>query len=88
MTIEIKRMWPTGPLRQWSNDPVHRNSWNLYQCNSSHGFVGSYVCDDCREPVVGVYRQKRSEKWLCKACHVATGGSKHTPTIKRSPKSA
>jgi len=36
------------------------------------GFGGSYVCDGCAEPVVGVYRVihrvQRRESWLCASC--------------------
>lgn len=69
MTIEVKRMWESGPLRQFS-DQREASTWNRYQSATLDGFAGQYVCDDCQQPVVGVYRQKSGAKWYCKACHV------------------
>jgi len=70
MAIETKRMWETGPLRQWANErPAGKSSWTRYENGNLVGFAGPYVCDDCLQPVVGVYRQKGGAKWICRGCY-------------------
>lgn len=66
--MEIRRMWEGGPLRQFS-DKREATSWHRYQSPILEGYAGQYVCDDCQEAVVGVYRQKSTGKWLCRACY-------------------
>jgi hypothetical protein len=39
-----KRMWPGGPLRQFS-ETRGSASWTPYDTG---GYVGCYVCDTCR----------------------------------------
>ena len=56
----ITRMWKEGPLRCQRSDA---------------DFSGSYVCDGCQVPTVGVYRVKQwchgQIQWLCAACRGA-----------------
>ncbi len=56
------RMWHGGPLRRWS--PVRTASCQMPL--ASGGYGGSYLCDGCQKPVVGIYRAR--EAWLCAAC--------------------
>jgi hypothetical protein len=69
-TIELKRMWIGGPLREWS--PVQVRSFISL---GNGGFGGRYVCDDCLKPVTGVYRvtgaQNGGYKWQCAGCKEA-----------------
>ena len=62
----IKQMWSNGPLRQWSDKPT--SSWSPYD---GVGYVGPYVCSECRRDVVGVYRHH--DGWKCgrQACNRA-----------------
>jgi len=61
--IELRRMWPGGPLRQWS-ERRHGNFIPLH----SGGFAGRYCCDQCRKPCAGVYRVIHASRWLCGPC--------------------
>ena len=61
--IEIKRSWKDGPLRECS-DLRERGSWTPY---ATGGFSGSYICDKCHNPSVGLYRTK-SGVWVCASC--------------------
>ena len=62
--IEIKRMWDGGPLREWS--PSNPDHHLMYYAKG--GYVGSYVCDFCRNPCNGVYHIKNSDSWTCGSC--------------------
>lgn len=62
---EIRRMWKGGPLRRWAEErPL--SSWIPY---ATGGYAGPYVCEICRQDVVGVYRCS-SEDWRCAKCRV------------------
>lgn len=67
-SVQTKRMWPDGPLRRWS--PVRTGGCHIPL--DSGGFGASYVCEECLEPVAGVYRVirgvQRRESWLCASC--------------------
>ena len=70
ITIEVKRMWDGGPLRQWAPQrPLHAGSTWVFYSGVIGGYVGPYVCDQCEQPVVGVYRVYHVKKWICKACY-------------------
>lgn len=60
MPVEIRRMWPGGPLRKWS---VNREA-GVRIPYASGGFVGGYVCDVNQHDVNGVYRMSDGS-WLC-----------------------
>jgi hypothetical protein len=65
----IQRMWEGGPLRQFSDSntrPKGKGSWMAYSSPILTGWTGSYVCDECRVPVAGVYRVV--SLWLCSGC--------------------
>jgi hypothetical protein len=65
---ECRRAWQGGPLRQWSSIREHSNQMP----HSAGGYSGSYVCDGCLMPVVGVYRAihrvQGQQSWLCASC--------------------
>jgi hypothetical protein len=67
-SVIIRRMWEGGPLRQVAN----RKASPVYTAYGFRGstctFAGRYVCDGCKEPVIGVYRQKGTGKWVCAGC--------------------
>ena len=66
--IRIERMWQGGPLRQRA-DTRPWPGWGLVY--DKGGFAGQYVCDECQQPGVGLYRQNSdaaSAKWLCGVC--------------------
>jgi hypothetical protein len=64
--IEVKRMWPNGPLRRWSVKP--HSGWIPY---GSGGYAGPYVCSECGKDVPGVY----SPNWLCGTCRAKSKAS-------------
>jgi hypothetical protein len=68
-----RRMWEGGPLRQWAerDDGRQATSWTRYQNPTSDGYAGCYVCDECQEPVGGVYRHMSPVRWICAACREA-----------------
>jgi hypothetical protein len=63
-----RRMWAGGPLRRLS--PIRSAGCQIPL--EGGGYGGSYVCDECLMPVVGVYRVIQGvqgrETWLCAAC--------------------
>ena len=64
---EIRQMWPNGPSRIWSQTKGSMADLRY----EPDGFVGSYVCQGCNQPVAGVYRSgtsKTGENWLCGGC--------------------
>jgi predicted SprT family Zn-dependent metalloprotease len=70
MTLEIKRIFDGGPLRYVSD--IRQNNYWTAQGNGQ--YRGPYVCDDCRQTAVGVYRvageaKKNTAKWICRACY-------------------
>jgi hypothetical protein len=65
---EVKRMWPGGPLRQFS--PT-RFSGSIPMDGGGH--VGSYVCDVCGNVVAGVYEYPGG--WRCAGCRNAPAKS-------------
>ena len=69
----VKRMWNGGPLRQFS-EIRGASGWTPYD---GGGYAGSYICDGCKEAVVGVYRAKDG-LWYCAGC---TGTRKTIPPI-------
>ena len=66
--VTIRRMWPGGPLRQWSGTRPATGKWISF---AAGGYAGSYVCDECQRSVDGVYRVVGAQKWLCGACRKA-----------------
>lgn len=80
MTIEIRRMWEGGPLRQWS-DKARGSAWNYYEKAQTVGYAGSYVCDKCSNPVYGVYRLNQG--WICAACKAGKSPAKRIATEKQ-----
>lgn len=72
----VRRMWPKGPLRQFS-DTHDVKSWTPYRSALHRGFAGSYVCDCCVGVVMGLYRVRSADKpeesplWLCSGCREA-----------------
>ena len=62
---EIRRMWEGGPLREWSAERAKTGMISY----ATGGYVGCYVCDKCQQPAAGLYRDKNSNHWHCKACH-------------------
>ena len=72
---EMRRMWPGGPLRQWS--PVREGGCSMPLDGGGYG--GPYECEGCLTPVPGVYRvitqPQRGGTWLCASCKAqATAG--------------
>ena len=65
--ILVRRMWEGGPLQQFASRPLGGN-WMWYSNPLLTGYVGSYVCDRCQEPTVGVYRQHNGAEWVCGGC--------------------
>ena len=79
---EVRVMWPGGPSRKWS--PV--------KCTEAHdfyedprdatlrGYTGSYVCQGCGVPTVGVQRLGEEYKglpvWVCGPCRDAESANK------------
>ena len=71
--IEIRRMWPGGPLREFATERPNSSWGTPYQSNTLAGFAGRYVCESCLKPSpMGVYQvtaaQNRGSSWLCAAC--------------------
>lgn len=60
----IARMWLNGPCRYYSEQEFSSGS-KLY--GKVQGYVGSYVCEVCVKPTVGVYRLK-ANIWVCGSC--------------------
>lgn len=69
--VEIKRMWPGGPLRRRTSKRTSLTPIGY----ADGGFVGSYVCDGCRRPGDGLYCAREGYRWLCGACR-SRGGQK------------
>lgn len=65
-TIELKRMWPDGPLRQFSN--ASKRPATSFIALAGGGYGGSYVCEGCSKPCDGVYRVMPARKWLGGCC--------------------
>jgi hypothetical protein len=69
-TNGARQMWEGGPLRQFS-DTQRGGHYIAYSSAILTGYAGSYVCDRCRRPSVGVYLSHPSEtenEWLCGGC--------------------
>jgi hypothetical protein len=65
-TMEIVRMWPGGPLRQFIVSDRHPGGSFIRHGNASPGgFAGSYTCDVCRRPAGGLYCVAQLKKWVC-----------------------
>lgn len=66
---EVRVMWPGGPSRQWSKT---RCSEAPMPYGESDGYAGSYVCQGCGVPTVGVQRvicrAQTASRWLCAGC--------------------
>jgi hypothetical protein len=60
---EVRRMWPGGPLRRWSQVKTPQTPLGY-----SEGFAGAYICGQCLEPCEGVYRLREPQKWVCGSC--------------------
>ncbi len=61
---EVRRMWPGGPLRLFRENRIQNNSgWIRYSSDFAKldGYVGPYVCSECMEPCLGVYRLVRRD---------------------------
>ena len=84
MSVEIRRMWEGGPLRQCSIEhggPCQR----FYQSPLWSGYTGAYVCDECQRAVDGVYLVHRAGKWLggaCKSTRRIAPGEKHSHAMR------
>ncbi len=62
---EIREMWEGGPLRWWSDTYVD----GYLRRKPGLGYVGTYVCSECRRNVPGVYPGGSSQyKWICGPC--------------------
>jgi hypothetical protein len=72
------RTWPGGPLRQMSASKVG-STFIPFKTIENRTFAGRYVCDGCRKPSKGVYRQNEGKtsgnvhlndaiEWLCDSC--------------------
>lgn len=65
---EATRMWSGGPLRLFSET---RFSGSIQvESGQRTGFAGSYVCDECKEPSIGVYAA--GPGWICAGCKDGT----------------
>lgn len=69
--VEVKRMWPGGPLRQFAKEK--QGGWVSYEAGGLKGFAGMYICDKCALPApMGIYGPLVSETgekiWLCGPC--------------------
>ena len=60
--IEIRQMWPGGPLRRFS-EKRPGPQWILLD---GGGYANNYVCAQCRKDVKGVHRTP--DGWLCGEC--------------------
>ena len=60
---DTKRMWNGGPTRQFSLERGAA-SWTPYD---GGGYAGQYICDDCGNPVVGLYKASHG-MWRCADC--------------------
>src|SRR5689334_19507053 len=63
--LAVTRMWPGGPLRNFSKAP-YNHSHLAYKSSFLAGFVGGYVCERCRRSVAGVFWH--GSNWLCDGC--------------------
>lgn len=61
--IEIRQMWKDGPVRNWSEANPSGKHWTPYDTG---GFVGPYVCANCKKDVLGVYRV--GNQWVGACC--------------------
>jgi hypothetical protein len=57
-----RRMWPGGPLRNWS--PTQASAASMLYAKG--GYVGGYVCDLCQRTSPGAYHARGL--WLCGGC--------------------
>ena len=82
---EVRVMWPGGPSRRWSKT---RTSEASMPYGEDDGYVGSYMCQGCGEPTVGlqrvICRAQGAGKWFCAACRDAErskegGATEHYP---------
>lgn len=64
ITPTIIRAWSGGPLRYFST--IAFSNCVPYVTSKLKGYAGSYVCELCKKPVVGVY--KGTDIWLCGSC--------------------
>ena len=62
--VSVKAMWEGGPLRRWSATKANLTPMG----HAEDGFVGSYVCAECRQPCDGVYFVREEQRWLCGPC--------------------
>jgi hypothetical protein len=84
-SIEIRRMWEGGPLRQIS--ATARGRWTI---DDKGEFRGPYVCDECLKPVSGIYEPKRGvgdgRKWLCAECRTKLTPKQQQPeSLRKEP---
>ena len=63
----VRRMWESGPLRQFS-DTQAKSHYVAYSGPFLTGYAGSYVCDRCGRSFAGAYRVSSTQEWLCPNC--------------------
>ncbi len=76
IAAEVRVMWPGGPSRRWSAVKCSEAS---LQYGEDGGYAGSYVCQGCGEPTVGVYdvpgrleqRPQVARTWVCAECRTS-----------------
>jgi hypothetical protein len=60
--IQIREMWPSGPLRRFATERPNPRWVPL----ASGGYASSYVCAECRKDVAGVH--DTGDGWMCQSC--------------------
>jgi hypothetical protein len=92
--VVAARTWPGGPLRQMSASKVG-STFIPFKTIGNGTFAGRYVCDGCREPSKGVYRQNEGKtsgngeiEWLCDSCLAGKPRIIRTPEEKAVQKAA
>ena len=63
----LKRMWPGGPLRQFSKRQAGGN-YTAYSGPIPTGYAGSYICERCQRPCAGIYFVRPVKNWVCGPC--------------------
>src|SRR5215469_16942691 len=81
-TCGVQRMWPDGPLREFSETRPN-SRWKTHSSRFLRGYAGSYVCDGCLSPTQGVYRVVSLGKWLCGPCKEKIKSQKSTLVPER-----
>lgn len=76
-TQGVIRMWSGGPFRHWSAIKSSLAPMGY----ATGGFVGSYVCGQCKRSCEGVYLVREEQEWLCGVCKraIRTGALRGEP---------